>query len=581
MEIDKKAVDSLTSFGLTEYEAKVYLALATRGVQKASALADISDIPRPHVYSVIKLLHEKGLIIIIPEKVAKYQAVPIETVLNKLLQDRMESIRSLEAIGKDLTSMISENRNKSEEESGEKVRLYNGRWAIMDLIHKMMGRATSSFKFITSDRGFLLTAAAYEQDIAALEKRKITAQFLLPVEKDTITMVERLSKKASIRHLDSTDRLDMLDPAEQENAFLRVVVVDDSEVLFVRATPGGGDESAIWTSQKELAKMISLMFRHMWRNAPDLTSKKAEIETGRKPEHLTPIYGDVELDGVLRMILSNAQTRLRCVISQDQLVYNFNTIIAEIRSKAGKGLKAQILVSIRNDFGRGHTLAGKFGDIAAIVDTMKALGVDIRHPLEESILSMYMNDEEVLFNLLGESATSSSGGNIGVYTNHYDTIARITEHFDRLWDKSIDVSERISEINRYISKEVVKDGEEGIKKYFERLSGLNLGHFAIKTSDPENKTITIICTDSAEARLEVKKAAHSDICESARSAFRSFGEYVYENTHMACSETKCISRGDPFCEFHLYPAEKDRKAVSNELVKFFESIKSERNKPKV
>ena len=90
MEIDKKAVSSLTSFCLTEYEAKVYLALATKGVQKASMLADVSDIPRPHVYSVIKLLHEKGLIIIIPEKVAKYQAVPIDTVLKKLLQDRME-----------------------------------------------------------------------------------------------------------------------------------------------------------------------------------------------------------------------------------------------------------------------------------------------------------------------------------------------------------------------------------------------------------------------------------------------------------------------------------------------------------
>ncbi|WP_424357659.1 helix-turn-helix domain-containing protein [Methanocella sp. MCL-LM] len=582
MEIDKKAVDSLTSFGLTEYEAKVYLALATKGVQKASALADVSDIPRPHVYSVIKLLHEKGLIIIIPEKVAKYQAVPIETVLSKLLQDRMESIRSLEAIGKDLTSLISENGNKSDEESGEKVRLYNGRWAIMDLIHKMMGRTTSSFKFITSDRGFVLTAAAYEQDLAGLNKKNITAQFLLPVEKDTIPMVERLSKKATIRHLDSMDRLEMLDPGEQESAFLRVVVVDDSEVLFVRATPGGADESAIWTAQKELAKMISLMFRHMWRNAPDLTSKKAEIDTGRKPEHLTPIYGDVELNGVLRMILSNAQARLRCVISQDQLVYNFNTMIAEIRSKVGKGLKVQMLVSIRNDIGgRGQTLTGKFGDIAATIDTLKALGVEVRHPLEESILRMYMNDEEVVFNLLGESATSSSGGNIGVYTNHYDTIARITEHFDRLWDKSVDASERLSEINRYISKEVMKDGEEGIKKYFDRLSGLNLGHFAIKTSDAENKTITIICTDSAEARLEVKKAANGDICESARNAFRSFGEYVYENTHMACSETKCISRGDPFCEFHLYPAEKDRKAVSNELVKFFESIKSERNKPKV
>lgn len=580
MEIDKKAVSSLTSFGLTEYEAKVYLALATKGVQKASMLADVSDIPRPHVYSVIKLLHEKGLIIIIPEKVAKYQAVPIDTVLKKLLQDRMESIKSLESIGKDLTQMITETRPGVAEDNSEKVRLYNGRWAIIDLIHKMMDRSQTSCKFITNDRSFAMTAAAYEQDLAALKKKKIAAQFLLPVERDTLSMVEMLAKNASIRHLDSMDRLEILDPGEHESTFLRVVVIDDSEVLFVRSNPGGTDESAIWTAQKELARMISLMFRHMWKNAPDIESKRSEIDTGRKPEHLTPIYGDVELENSLRMILSNSQSNLRFVIAQDQLVYSFNTLSSEIRSKTSKGLKVQMLVSIRNDLDKGRMLSGKYADVAATIETLKALGAEVRHPLEESILRMFMNEDEVVFNLLGESAMSSSGGNIGVYTNHHDTIARIKEHFDRLWERSVDATERISEINQYLSKEVMKDGEEGINKYFERLSGLNLGHFAIKTSDPENKTITIICTDAVEARIAVKQAATGDICESARNAFRSFSEYVYENTHMSCIETKCVSKGDPFCEFHLYPAEKDRKTVSNELVKFFESIKSERNKPK-
>lgn len=576
MEIDKKAIDALTSFGLTEYEAKVYLALATRGVQKASALADISDIPRPHVYSVIKLLHEKGLIIIIPEKVAKYQAVPMDTVLKKLIQDRLESVKSLEAIGNDLIQLIGDKGSGSEEESGEKVRLYNGRWAIIDLIHKMMGRASTSFRFITNDRSFALTAAAYEQDLAALARKKIPSQFLLPIEKDTLPMIERLAKDSVIRHLDSMDRLEALDPGEQESTFLRVVVIDESEVLFIRATPGGTDESAIWTAQKELAKMISLMFRHMWRNAPDLDSKKAEIDTGRKPEHLTPIYGDVELDKVVRMILSNAGKKLCCVISQDQLLHSFNLLISEIRNKINSGCKVQMLVSIRNELDRGSMLSGKFGDVAAEVETLKSLGVEVRHPMEESLLRMFLNEDEVVFSLLGENAMSSSGGNLGVYTNHYDTIARIDEHFARLWERSVDASDRIAEINRHLAKEVTKDGEEGIKRYFERLSGLNLGHFAIKTSDSEKKTLTVICTDSTEARLAVKAAASGDICESARNAFRSFGEYVYEGTQMTCAETKCVSRGDPFCEFHLYSAEKDRKAVSNELVKFFESIKSER-----
>ena len=196
MEMDKKAVEALTSFGLTEYEAKVYLTLVLKGVQKASTLADMSDIPRPHVYSVIKLLHEKGLIIIIPEKVTKYQALPLDIVLNKLLEERMESIRSLESIGKDLASLVREKGAPSEADDSEKVQLYSGRWAIVDLIHKMLGRANASCEIITNDKSFVLTAGAYESDLAGMDKKGVQARFLLPIEKDTLPMIDNLSRRA-------------------------------------------------------------------------------------------------------------------------------------------------------------------------------------------------------------------------------------------------------------------------------------------------------------------------------------------------------------------------------------------------
>jgi hypothetical protein len=47
---------------------------------------------------------------------------------------------------------------------------------------------------------------------------------------------------------------------------------------------------------------------------------------------------------------------------------------------------------------------------------------------------------------------------------------------------------------------------------------------------------------------------------------------------MACEETHCVSRGDDHCEFRLHPLEAGEKAVNNDLLKFFESIKSERSR---
>jgi sugar-specific transcriptional regulator TrmB/predicted hydrocarbon binding protein len=574
--MDKKAVEALTSFGLTEYEAKVYLTLVLKGVQKASTLADMSDIPRPHVYSVIKLLHEKGLIIIIPEKVTKYQALPIDAVLNKLLEERMESIKSLESIGKELSSLVREKGSPGEADNAEKVQLYSGRWAIVDLIHKMMGRANVSCEIITNDKNFVLTAGAYEPDFANMYKKGVQALFLLPIERDTLPMIDNLSRRATIRHLDSMDTI-AIDTDASGNTFLRVVVIDDAEVLFVRALPGGGDESAIWTSQKEMARMIRLMFKHMWSNAPDMETRKLEIETGRKPEHLTPIYGDAEMEKTLRMVLSRSKQELCCVLSGEQLVYNLNTLVTETRAASAKGVKVMMLVSIRSLANKGQMLGGIHGETADAVRALKTAGAEVRHPLDESILLMALNEDEVTFNLLGESAVSSTGGNIGVYTNHRDTIERIRDYFGKLWRNSVDATDRLKEISLAVNKEVLKDGEEGLKKYFERLSGMGMGHYAIESSDPDRKTLVIICTDSAKSRVAAKTGASSNICESARSALKSFGEFIYQGTKMACEEVSCVSRGDDHCEFRLHPVEAE-KAVNNDLLKFFESIKSERSR---
>jgi predicted hydrocarbon binding protein len=217
------------------------------------------------------------------------------------------------------------------------------------------------------------------------------------------------------------------------------------------------------------------------------------------------------------------------------------------------------------------------GEIADAVRALKAAGAEVRHPLDESLMLMALNEDEVTFNLLGESAVSSSGGNIGVYTNHRDTVERIREYFEKLWKNSVDASERLKEISLAVNKEVLKDGEEGLKKYFERLSGMGMGHFAIERSEPDRKTIVIICSDPVETRIAAKKGASGNICESARGAFKSFGEFVYQGTKMACEEVRCVSRGDDHCEFRLHPLEAE-KAVDNDLLKFFESIKSERSR---
>ena len=58
----KKLVEALKSFGLSEYEAKVLLALIAKGELTAKEISEFSGVPRTSVYDVIKSLMDKGLV---------------------------------------------------------------------------------------------------------------------------------------------------------------------------------------------------------------------------------------------------------------------------------------------------------------------------------------------------------------------------------------------------------------------------------------------------------------------------------------------------------------------------------------
>lgn len=69
---DEKTLSKMGMFGLTEYEARVYLTLIVKGGMEASKVSRYADIPRPHTYSVLKALQMRGLVTVIPEAVNRY-----------------------------------------------------------------------------------------------------------------------------------------------------------------------------------------------------------------------------------------------------------------------------------------------------------------------------------------------------------------------------------------------------------------------------------------------------------------------------------------------------------------------------
>ena len=80
LEIVKKT----RSFGLNTYEAKIWIALLSRGVSTAGELSDIANVPRSRSYDVLESLEKKGFVVIKLGKPIKYLAVPPKGVLENI-----------------------------------------------------------------------------------------------------------------------------------------------------------------------------------------------------------------------------------------------------------------------------------------------------------------------------------------------------------------------------------------------------------------------------------------------------------------------------------------------------------------
>src|SRR3989338_7604829 len=71
-------------FSLNTYEAKIWVALLSRGVSTAGELSDIANVPRSRSYDVLESLEKKGFVVMKLGKPIKYLAVPPKGVLGNI-----------------------------------------------------------------------------------------------------------------------------------------------------------------------------------------------------------------------------------------------------------------------------------------------------------------------------------------------------------------------------------------------------------------------------------------------------------------------------------------------------------------
>lgn len=253
---DEKTISTLSMFGLTEYEAKVYLTLLVRGSQEASKVSKHSGLPRSHTYAVLKALQMRGLVTVIPEAINRYRAVPLDEGLDILIEEKEKYFVSLKQARE---MLLSEIKPKEAIPSSNQfnVLLYYGRQNVYKLVDEMFSRCDASCDIMTTSNGIVRFYKYFSDRASEFRNRDIKVKFIAPISPDVEDIALKLARLVELRRIDTLP-------------YIRFVLVDDSEVLFAEYPEDDfkstGKETGIWINQEDMARMMKTLFDNTWKN---------------------------------------------------------------------------------------------------------------------------------------------------------------------------------------------------------------------------------------------------------------------------------------------------------------------------
>lgn len=264
--IPQKLIKSLMELGLLESEAKIYIALTMMDNAEVKELINLLGLSKPNTYEGLRMLEEKGLVVLINTRPMAYQVTPPDIGLEMLLKTHLDAKKEAQKL------FSTMDKEKFVEKSSEILLHVFGEKSIDYKIKDMFNSATKSVFMISSPQYIKyienLTEKKLKLDITIFSEGKDTEQelkkFFMNKEGNfQIISEENISNMHSSK-ITSPEELkeykEALSMFEYKN--MMVLMIDDSEIMYVM--PFSQDSlSAITTKNKSLITLMKLGLKDM------------------------------------------------------------------------------------------------------------------------------------------------------------------------------------------------------------------------------------------------------------------------------------------------------------------------------
>lgn len=247
-------------FDLNLYEAKLWIAMLSRGVSTAGELSDIADVPRSRSYDVLESLEKKGFVVMKLGKPIKYIAIPPNEVVDRVKKNmhtnaqekikRLDGIKSSDML-KELETLHS--TGISLVDPVELSGCVRGRHNLYNHLDLLIKEAKKSVNLVTTGAGFMRKVETLKPTFEKIKRKGVKIRIIAPPSKDNKKLISDLKELAEVK--------------EAKDIKARFCTVDGKDFVFMVLDDKDVHPTydlGIWVKTPYFATAIDEMFEMLW-----------------------------------------------------------------------------------------------------------------------------------------------------------------------------------------------------------------------------------------------------------------------------------------------------------------------------
>lgn len=258
-------VAQLTSIGLEEREARLYVHLCTQGPARASDAAASARLKRTETYRTLEALMKRGFVKAHLARPVVYEAVSPDVVFSELLAHHEERRTEMERL-RERVARLATDASQRMESARHGYKILQGRRAILSSVDSML-RQSQTHHSLVSTTFTPVQAAPQNRAYQTMLRRAAEGLPMRLLFRETPGMERALAPIAA--HSNVSVRF-----FEPEHP-IRFTVMDGREIaIWLVNDPSPAldarDDVAMWTNAPDFVRAQEMLYDALWRDARPL-----------------------------------------------------------------------------------------------------------------------------------------------------------------------------------------------------------------------------------------------------------------------------------------------------------------------